>query len=272
MNIEYAADTLKKRIGEYLRLCSEEGKEDSMLRGAMTKEFPTTVAIIVSIPGEGGIKSLCLWAGDSRCYMLREDGLYQLSEDDVGDIEAMDNLSKDGVLTNVISASREFVIHSKVVEVEKPCILFSATDGCFGYLSTPREFEYILVSELAKAQSIDDFEKALLCKIDGISGDDFSLVGMAIRYGSFANLTECFKPRAKVLDEQYISKLEKCNEASRNELWMEYRVRYSRYLDYSKMEHSSSLDTDIGDKHEIGETKVENRRVTFTLAPPTDLD
>ena len=47
----------------------------------------------------------------------------QRGNDDLDDLDAFENLSGDGVMTNVISASKVFTLHSRSVEIRKPCIL-----------------------------------------------------------------------------------------------------------------------------------------------------
>ena len=152
---------LLQRIVEYLSICQKIGGSATALKGSLAKIFPTTAAVITFIEDSAGINATCLWAGDSRCYLLDTEGLKQLTEDDLGGFDAMENLSADGVLTNTISLSKKFEIHQKNLTVSGPAILFTATDGCFGYVSTPMEFEHLLLDTLLKSKSVEEWEKIL---------------------------------------------------------------------------------------------------------------
>ncbi len=223
--------SLKKKIKEYLSICKEVGDEASALKGLLAKDFPTTASIIIATTKDGiNIDVLCLSVGDSRCYMLSSDGLMQLTEDDLGNVDAMDNLTTDAVLTNVITTSKDFEIHQKRVSVKSPCILFAATDGCFGYLSTPMEFEYLLINTLLEAQSVVDWENKLKANLIQLSGDDFSFTGLSIGFGSFQAMQISFRPRTDHLRAAYISKIKDATLDEKRDLWREYKSHYELFL------------------------------------------
>lgn len=223
--------SLKKKIKEYLSICKEVGDEASALKGLLAKDFPTTASIIIATTKNGiNIDVLCLSVGDSRCYMLSSDGLMQLTEDDLGNVDAMDNLTTDAVLTNVITTSKDFEIHQKRLKVKSPCILFTATDGCFGYLSTPMEFEYLLINTLLEAQSVVDLENKLKTNLIQLSGDDFSFTGLSIGFGSFQAMQNSFRPRADHLRVAYISKIKDATLDEKKNLWRVYKSHYELFL------------------------------------------
>jgi len=224
--IEDDVDALRERITEYLGLCKQVGGAVSAIKGSMSKEFPTTAAVTVVAIKNDLVQATCLWAGDSRCYLLDSDGLKQLSEDDLDGYDAMENLSADGVLTNVLTASKNFTIHYRTVQVKKPCILFTATDGCFGYLPTPMEFEYMLVNALTSSNSVNEFEKHVSDILEEIAGDDFTLCGVAIGYRSFDGLRAQFEKRKAELYSEYIEGLTDKSEEQKLEMWQEYRKEY----------------------------------------------
>ena len=223
---------LKKKIKEYLSICKEVGDEASALKGGLTKDFPTTASIIIaSSEDNNDIDVLCLSVGDSRCYLLSPDGgLMQLSEDDLGNVDAMENLTTDAALTNVITTSKDFKIHQKKIIVKSPCVLFTATDGCFGYLSTPMEFEYLLIDTLLKTQNVLEWESKLKETLINVSGDDFSLTGLSVGFGTFQNLQSAFRPRASYLFSSYISKLKDASLEEKKRLWRLYKDRYEIYI------------------------------------------
>lgn len=224
------ASVLKSRIKSYLNCCRETGGSTTTMKGSLSKDFPTTAAVILTTIACGLLRVTCMWAGDSRCYLMDSDGLKQLTEDDLGGLDAMENLTADGVLTNVITASRDFTIHQKTITLSKPCILFAATDGCFGYLSTPMEFEYLLLSTLLSADSVAAWENGLTSTLREIAGDDFTLSGMSFGFGSFLALKKSFYSRYTQLLENYISGIMDKSREEKIAMWNEYKVAYAKYL------------------------------------------
>lgn len=227
--------SLKKKIKEYLSICKEVGDEASALKGGLTKDFPTTASIIIASSEDNkNVDVLCLSVGDSRCYLLSpEGGLMQLSEDDLGNVDAMENLTTDAALTNVITTSKDFDIHQKKITVKSPCVLFTATDGCFGYLSTPMEFEYLLIDTLLESQNVLEWESKLKEILISISGDDFSFTGLSIGFGTFQNLQGSFRSRASYLLSSYISKLKDASLEEKKKLWEMYKGSYEFYIRHS---------------------------------------
>ena len=224
---------IKERIVAYLRLCEAKGETGggSKLMGRMSKTLPTTAAVALCRPARGGIADVQLhWAGDSRVYLLDGEGLAQLTEDDLGGIDAMRNLTEDGVLTNAINLSRDFRIHSARITVGRPGLLFAASDGCFGYLSTPMEFEYLLMSTLQSAAGASAWEAALCEELGKIAGDDYTICGLALGFGSFDNLKRQLAGRTGELYRNYIRGLESCTKEEKQQLWEHYKPHYLRYL------------------------------------------
>ncbi len=221
---------LKKKIQEYMTLCQEVGGKTSAIKGSMSKNFPTTASIILMHTDQSSIITTCLWAGDSRCYLLDEDGLKQLTEDDLGGLDAMENLTADGVLTNVISASKDFSLHCKSITLTKPSILFASTDGCFGYFSTPMEFENLLLTTLDSAKNAEGWERGISAVLQDVAGDDFSLSGVAVGFGSFDRLKSMFKERRTLLFDRYIKGLGDKEYEDKTALWNLYKPGYSKHL------------------------------------------
>lgn len=225
------AASLKRKIQKYLNICKEVGDEASSLKGLLAKDFPTTASIVVATSRDGKtVDVLCLSAGDSRCYMLSPEGLMQLTEDDLGNVDAMENLTADAVLTNVITTSKDFEIHEKRLTVPTPCILFAATDGCFGYLSTPMEFEYMLLECLLTSRNVLEWEDRLKSTLIRLSGDDFSFTGLSVGFGSFEGIQQAFRPRAEHLNAAYIANLQHATLEEKTRLWHLYKGKYERFL------------------------------------------
>lgn len=222
---------LREKMQEYLDICSSEGKTTSTIKGKMSKSFPTTAAIIACVPREDSISATCIWAGDSRCYLLDETGLKQLTDDDLSGLDPMENLTADGVMTNVISASSEICLHEKQIKITKPCLVFSATDGCFGYLPTPMEFEYLIVDTLVRSENAVEWETKMMDFLKETAGDDFTLCGASIGYRSFSQLRMRMKTRRDYLFAEYIREIGYKTQEEKKQLWRRYAPDYMAFLD-----------------------------------------
>lgn len=229
--LPFSPDTLKSKICEYLSLCKTVGGRTSGIKGSLSKDFPTTAAMTVTKLEGGVLVADCIWAGDSRCYMLNEDGLFQLTADDIGGQDAMENLTVDSVLTNVITTSHDFELRARRITIEKPCILFAATDGCFGYLSTPMEFEYLLEETLLKAQCMDGWQNRICEELEKFAGDDFTLSASVIGFGSYETLVKKLSPRASQMLATYINGIDDMTLEEKTAMWQEYKKEYSVYIE-----------------------------------------
>lgn len=245
---KWRTEDLKRTIVDYLSRWDNAVGERSMLMGGMKKKFPTTAAAGICYAGKTTVEADFFWAGDSRVYLLNDQGLAQLTEDDLGGIDAMENLTKDGVLTNMINLSRDFTIHSGHISMDRPGIIFAATDGCFGYLSTPMEFEYLLLETLLNSDCVssDDsgvrndypgrdvsregWQEKLSARIGKAAGDDYTISGYSIGYGSFERMKKALIPRANELYKLYIRGLDKKTYDEKMALWESYKGNYYRLL------------------------------------------
>lgn len=225
------AKIIHDAITKSLTVCKENSgtQNSSKLKGSMAKEFPTTVSIVHCTVLPGGIMVDCYWAGDSRVYLLDEDGLAQITVDDLDGLDAYENISGDGVLTNVVSASKPFQIHVCRVQLTKPFMVFAATDGCFGYIPTPMEFEAFLLENLCTAGSMAEFEVRLTNRLEKIAGDDYTFVGAAFGYNTFPALKNAFAHRANYVNERYKKPLKSAPAEKALTFWKEYQRNYYRY-------------------------------------------
>lgn len=230
---------LREHIFRYLSEADALVGEKSMLVGGLRKKFPTTAACGICYPGKRGVEADLFWAGDSRVYLLTPQGLAQLTEDDLGGIDAMQNLTEDAPMTNMISLSKNFVIHTGHIAIPLPAIIFAATDGCFGYLSTPMEFEYMLLETMLNAKSVSGgapgaeptgWMELLSRRIGKVAGDDYTICGYAIGFDSFQNQKNAFVPRTNMIYNRYIRDLPKKSYQEKLAMWQEYRGGYHRML------------------------------------------
>ena len=204
-------EALKGYIKRALKVCDAYGDKGGRLMGSLTKSFPTTAAMVCVLDGE----ATCYWAGDSRCYLLDEDGLHQLSEDDINGEDALSNIFDDGVLTNVICSSKDFVLHKKTISLSKPGIFLTATDGCFGYLKSPMDFEFLLTRTMLSTKNILDWQTLMHANIREFTGDEYTL-------------QKSFSKRTAFVDQNYIK-----SPLPIPVKWQSYQKEYTKFMQQS---------------------------------------
>lgn len=224
-------DSIAMYFKEAFTYTEKYNKQTLKVGGSLVKSFPTTAAIAFVQHVENDIYLHVIWAGDSRIYLFDANGLAQLSEDDVDTVDAFLNLTDDGAMNNVLSADREFTLHLKTFSIAEPTIIFSATDGCFGYIPSPMEFEYEFLDALVKADSIEVFKQNLTTLFNEVAADDYALGLMAFNFGGFKELQAFIKERYVYLKGKYIKTIESSDDESiRSDLWQEYKTSYERFM------------------------------------------
>lgn len=197
------------------------------MKGSMLKDFPTTASLIFYTHKNENVYSAFIWCGDSRGYILQPHGLVQITRDDISvGLDALSNLKNDGQLTNVISADGKFILHGKIIECDKPAILITATDGSFGYFSTPMEFEYVLLKTLIGSANMKEWNVNLNSYLKEVSGDDYTIVISIYGFKNFNILKKTFLHRERDLYDKYLSNLKNTSESERNDLWQDYKLVY----------------------------------------------
>lgn len=212
-------------IRDALSVCQKYADKTGRIVGSLGKAFPTTSAIITGQIDENKVNVNCYWAGDSRCYMLDAKGLHQLTADDLDGQDAMSNLTNDGVMTNAINASTSFEVHNKKISFNSPCILLTATDGCFGYLNSPMMFEHLLIDSLVKSKNVTEWKTALNERMRKVTGDDYTLCVAVYGFNDFENVKKSFVQRNKHITERYMN-----SQNDVNDMWEIYKKEYSVYL------------------------------------------
>lgn len=214
-----------------------EDPNNFTIRGSLIRTLPTTAAAaLVQQEGKELLVS-AIWAGDSRVYILDSRGLFQLTEDDTTVPDPMDNLYDDGVLRNIFCSDKDVKLHCRTVRVQAPFMVFAATDGCFGYLSTPMEFEGMLLDTLLQAESVSHWEENLTSALGGIAGDDHTMVMAGFGYKSFQDLQNTVRDRYTALYNsclESIGQLPMDDRQSRYDLWNQYKANYLMYLEDNK--------------------------------------
>ena len=185
-------DKLKKKIIENLgeKLVRHPQKNKSSLRSSLIRIFPTTIALCSCKLDKDNKKCdiQSIWAGDSRNYILNSSGLYQISIDDLTkDLDPMQNLREDSPLSNYVCLEQDFKLNCKKVQVEAPCCIISATDGCFGYYPSPMHFERMLFEMIKDSKNIEEWTKKIKAEIEKVTGDDFSFSIWMVGADSFCS-------------------------------------------------------------------------------------
>lgn len=233
-----AADSFRalaaQNCKQILTSCVPQSGSAPRVLGNMVKTFPTTAAAALIQRLDKGYEIDAIWAGDSRVYLLNGEGLAQLTLDDSTVPDPMESIYEDGILRNILCADKAPKLQGNRVVVKEPFLVFAATDGCFGYFSTPMEFEGILLGTLEKARSIAEWEDGIGEEIRRVAGDDYTLVMAAYGFGSFDEVKKSAAQRLRYLCDTYLrytAQLPLGERAPRQELWGRYAPNYLRYLE-----------------------------------------
>lgn len=216
-------------LGNCLKYASSYEHGEDEVSGTLIKDFPTTMSAVLCDYYDDIFSAGFIWAGNSRSYILRQNGIAQVTVDDiVGTGDAMDCLRKDPPLSNFLSADGGFELRGIHYELALPVILITATDGCFDYFPSPMHFEYMLVSMMAEAHSYDEWRRGLQSILTKNSADDFSMVIGCFGYVDFETMKNGFQPRLRYLWQNYIEPLTRDYESQADALWMKYKPGYYR--------------------------------------------
>ncbi len=229
----FVQEKLARNLKQVLEsFAPEQGEGAFQIRGSLVRTLPTTAAIALVRPGAGGRLNLsAVWAGDSRVYLLDQNGLAQLTVDDTTVPDPMENLYEDGVLRNVLCADRPVRLRCAHYSVKPPFMVFTATDGCFGYVPTPMDFESMILDTLMKSSSPAQWEAALVRAIQAVAGDDYTLCLAAYGYDSFQALRSTLVHQHSQLREHYCNPLAGTRDRQLDrQLWEQYAPNYCRYL------------------------------------------
>ncbi len=205
------------------------------VKGSMVRSLPSTAAmVLVQMEPDGGYTVSAIWAGDSRCYLLTKDGLGQLTKDDTSVPDPMDNLYEDGVLKNILFEGKQLNLHVSSFRINEPFLVLTATDGCFGYYTTPMEFEGLILQCLTVAKTPALWEEYMDRLMGKVAGDDYTMVLAGYGFRDFAELQAYFRPRAKHMQKTYLEALQELPTEQREprmQMWEQYKREYMRYLE-----------------------------------------
>lgn len=200
--------------------------------------LPTTMAAaLIRLADKGSICVSPIWAGDSRIYVLDASGLSQLTADDSNQPDPMEGLFDSGSLTNLICAEKAFKLNCHTIQLKPPFIIIAATDGCYDYVSTPMEFEGMILHTMLESANVAQWEDNLQKLIASYAGDDHTLCLASFGYGSFENIQRSFAPRYEDIRKKYLETVWEApweDRDTRRHLWADYRINYMKYLESGK--------------------------------------
>ncbi len=229
---------------EGTQLCLElEGELESLFRsfaqkhclassrivGSMQRSLPTTLCAAIA-GGSSFASDLCfLWAGDSRGYVLDADGLHQCTRDHLrGDPDPFESLYRDRPLSALVSADAPVALSLRRLRVPNPCVLIVATDGAFGCLPTPMEFEMLLLNTLRASADWDGWERRLLNQLKKTVHDDATVLLAPLGFDCIESVRELLAPRRALLQKRFITPVRRKRRdvAFARGKWQEYRAAY----------------------------------------------
>lgn len=223
--------SLAKELGEALQHFEAQQATTSPVRivGRMQKALPTTLCLALLERKEAWLDGFFLWAGDSRGYLLDARGLHQITEDHVvGGPDAMENLYRDAPLSNLASAEAAFTFSARRVQTALPSVALVATDGAFAYLPTPMEFEWLLLSTLHGAKSLQSWQRKLQNALGKVSADDCTLLLALFGFQDIEQMKAAMEPRRLYLQRNFITPVRR-RKQDRNfarQKWVDYRMEY----------------------------------------------
>lgn len=251
--VEELKNKIKQEMFDQIKVLDEK---PSKIKSGLIKRFPTTMTLAYfwEEPSlNNKYNGIVMWAGDSRCYLLDDGGLKQLTKDDLrDDFDAFHNLQNDSPLSNYVNADVDFKINVRCFMVDSPFVLITATDGCFGYMLTPMHFEHKLLSLVSGCKKTDQWRKRLEKYLSAIAGDDVSMTIAAFGWDTLTSLNEYFKTRRQHLYEYFIKEIDGLVETidlTSSELqdlqirkdlllidrWRDYKIEYEKRLNMGEV-------------------------------------
>ena len=200
-------------------------------KGKFFKMLPSTMSAAVFQENENTVEIVAVWAGDSRSFVLQESGLKQISTDDelLAEGEEVRNywdfLNKgDMPMSNFLNASDPFHVNLRYITVEKPCIVFTGTDGTFGYVESanPLNLEKMWLDFLIAADSLDDFCEKMRQHYEAARRDDCTLTVNTFGFDEYSQVKEFAVKRRELFEAEYIAAIEKAERY--NELEEKKRI------------------------------------------------
>jgi serine/threonine-protein phosphatase Stp1 len=152
-----APDSLSSHIANVNRKLEDANKLLMFQKAATGKMAASTVAVLLA---HGGMAA-CLWAGDSRCYILRGGVLYQCTKDhslrqekiDKGELTRFEaqRMVKGNVITNAVGAKPELNLGEEIFPLRAGDRYLLCTDGLTNMLPPDALMTYLSRSNAKEA-------------------------------------------------------------------------------------------------------------------------
>ncbi|MDR3216996.1 MAG: hypothetical protein LBT55_06235 [Clostridiaceae bacterium] len=161
-------------------------------KNAGQRLLPTTLASLLYRENKNDTVTVeAVWAGDSRCYIIDENGLRQLTEDDEDASELITNHF-------YVGGTEDPILHYKVYpNIKKPFILMGVSDGVFDPYSPHDNLgvEATILRELQATDSSEDLCKNLKNHYDEVGADDATMAFVAFGFKDYGDMKRRFKSR-----------------------------------------------------------------------------
>lgn len=233
----FARQILEPYLADVLKANTPAEKTNTVKIKGMRTLPSTMAAALIQMENGKELRVSPIWAGDSRVYILDATGLSQLTTDDSNQPDPMEGLYDDGTLTNVICVDRPVHLNCCMFKIKPPFMIIAATDGCFGYVSSPMEFEGMILHTMLESSSVAQWEDSLQKLIASYAGDDHTLCLASFGYGSFASMQQAFQKRYNDLRKSYLETVWATpweDRDTRRSLWKSYRQNYMKYIEGGK--------------------------------------
>lgn len=193
-------------------------------------ELPTGVSITASM--SAGNFTLCnyIWAGNTRGYMLDDQGLCQLTTDDtdINSDDAFAHLRKRGKITNYAGGTGDFRLHSGFTVFSRPVIMINASEECFTHFRTPMEFENVILQTMTEASSPSRWMARLGEILKKITGSDCTIAFACYGFEDFEDMKKYYTMRQIRIRKESIDLHRGADEKILKQLWEQYRSSYYR--------------------------------------------
>lgn len=225
--IKTPADELNSRFQAYAQKhCAEK----SRIVGSMQCTLPTTLCAALLEKGAAGWRECSfLWAGDSRGYVLNENGLHQCTQDHLrGEKDPFETLYRDMPLSNHLSADKPAEISMRRLRTLLPCVVITATDGAYSALPSPMEFEMLLLDTLKTANGWKGWQKKLASALKRVAQDDAAILLAPCGIVDFETFKQQMAVRREFFKKQFITpcRRHRADLHFVREKWLTYREQY----------------------------------------------